>query len=305
MGVWVADGRGLENDTFEKSMTAIGCEVCVVDISWTKSEARIEHLLMSQHFDYLLHMPYGTCVDPKCIPYFSRRYRVPTILWGTDDDWLFFADVPHSTKILGPFHDWIVTNHEPCVHEYRKIGCHNVLLEKITYSRSVWEGDINSDRETDVYFCGRANFNRKKYVDVLRGMGVNFKFNWTDETPLPLEDMVNRYKQAKIAINFTISVRSGIYNNQMKGRIFEGMAGGCMVLSEYCPTIEKYFTIGEHLDVFRDEEEMVRKVKFYLENENERKRIAEAGFSAVKAYVEEDKFERIFKTIEDSGPLGL
>lgn len=60
-------------------------------------------------------------------------------------------------------------------------------------------------------------------------------------------------------------------------RMFDVMACGGFLLTEYRPFMDRFFHIGEHLDVFRTREELAEKVQYYLEHDDERKRTAQAG----------------------------
>lgn len=60
-------------------------------------------------------------------------------------------------------------------------------------------------------------------------------------------------------------------------RVYDVLAAGGFLLTEYRPQIEKEFLIGEHLDCFRSPEEARQKAKFYLEHPEKREEIARAG----------------------------
>ncbi|RJP18476.1 MAG: hypothetical protein C4527_28940 [Candidatus Omnitrophota bacterium] len=81
------------------------------------------------------------------------------------------------------------------------------------------------------------------------------------------------YQNSKININ--------IFNVQCVNaptvRIFDVMACGGFLLTEYRPFTEELFRIGVELDVFHSHEELREKVIYYLEQEEQRERIARAG----------------------------
>ncbi len=64
-------------------------------------------------------------------------------------------------------------------------------------------------------------------------------------------------------------------------RMFDIMACGGFLLTEYRPFIDDMFRIGVELDVFRNREELLKKTLFYLENEDKRRDIANAGYDKV------------------------
>lgn len=66
----------------------------------------------------------------------------------------------------------------------------------------------------------------------------------------------------------------------MSARDYRVMASGGFLLTNHCPDIENWFVIGEECDVYRSIPECIDKIRYYLEHEDERMRIAENGYKA-------------------------
>jgi spore maturation protein CgeB len=66
---------------------------------------------------------------------------------------------------------------------------------------------------------------------------------------------------------------------QIKGRLFQGVGGGAMMLNEYCPEMEQLFEIGKEIITFEygNLDEMRDKLAWYLSHDNEREKIARTG----------------------------
>ena len=79
--------------------------------------------------------------------------------------------------------------------------------------------------------------------------------------------------RAKIGINFSYSVDK----HQLKGRVFETMHAGAMLLETKSPQTEALFKDGVDYVSFSDKEDMVSKINYYLAHEEERKMIAKSG----------------------------
>ncbi len=73
--------------------------------------------------------------------------------------------------------------------------------------------------------------------------------------------------------------RSGLFY-QPKGRLFQAVGGRAMGLNEYSPELEELFEIGKEIVTFEYGEigDLREKLKFYVTHDNERERIATAGF---------------------------
>ena len=91
---------------------------------------------------------------------------------------------------------------------------------------------------------------------------------------------VNYYKEmpyvfALSDINLNISVK-GIKSG-MPQRALDVMASGGFLLSNYQPELVECFSYGEDMVVYESMEDAVEKCRFYLENDDLRKEIAQRG----------------------------
>ena len=92
------------------------------------------------------------------------------------------------------------------------------------------------------------------------------------------EEMPKAFYVSKINLNITSrSIDSGIPQ-----RVFDIMASGGFVLTNYQPELEEYFEIGKDLEVFHDLDELMEKVDYYLAHEEARIRIAMNGYRKVR-----------------------
>lgn len=64
-------------------------------------------------------------------------------------------------------------------------------------------------------------------------------------------------------------------------RVYDVLACGGFLLSQYRPVLEEQFTIGEDLDVFHTPNELAEKINYYLQHVDERKAIAQHGQQTV------------------------
>ncbi len=94
------------------------------------------------------------------------------------------------------------------------------------------------------------------------------------------EEQAKIYRNSRINLHFTHrSVSSGVPQE-----VFEIMAAGGFVLTNFQPEITENFVVGEHLETFVNEKELLEKIAYYLEHEEERAQIARAGQQAVREY---------------------
>lgn len=150
--------------------------------------------------------------------------------------------------------------------------------------------DFGLKKNYDVVFIGQNFGNRQIYVDYLKSNGVNvdvFGFGW-DTGKVTQTQMIEIFNKAKIVLNFSSSAGHPELKF-LKGRVFEIPATGAFLLTEECEELDNYFRVGIELDRFTTKEEMLEKVKYYLQNDKQREVIAENG---KKKVLENYTFER-------------
>jgi len=83
----------------------------------------------------------------------------------------------------------------------------------------------------------------------------------------------------------------------MSVRDYKVMAAGGFLLTEYCPGMETWFKLGEECESYTTKEEALDKIKYYLSNEDKRKKMAESGYTA--AHAKHKYADRIKQVLED------
>lgn len=139
----------------------------------------------------------------------------------------------------------------------------------------------NIDKTIDIGFCGNI-INRGHLIDHLD------KYNIKKDIFIIGNDMVNSINSYKIHFNCNIS-------NDINYRTFETTGCGTFLLTNYTPGLEKLFDIGKEIVVYESIEDMDNKVKYYLDNPEERNKIANAGHERAKK--DHTYFERAKKLI--------
>ncbi|MBR5598465.1 MAG: glycosyltransferase [Alphaproteobacteria bacterium] len=104
------------------------------------------------------------------------------------------------------------------------------------------------------------------------------------------------YSSAKIVLNDHREdmLKEGFINN----RVFDVTATGTMLISDYMPEIEKIY--GDSIPMYKTEEDLVRLVKYYLDNPKEREELAlKAKNITLKNFTEKNIGEMFFRLISD------
>lgn len=106
-----------------------------------------------------------------------------------------------------------------------------------------------------------------------------------------LKEMPFVFRQSKINLNCTMrSIQTGIPQ-----RIWDVLACRGFLITNNQPEIHEYFTVGKHLETYDSDEELLEKINYYLTHDDEREKIANAGYEEVVA--KHDILQRIISII--------
>lgn len=200
-------------------------------------------------------------------------------------DWLPINEISNSKK-LKIF--WSIDSH--CVLEQHRELCRILNIDILLNStesylpkfdglvkKSYWFPNSYSDelifpknikKTVDIGFCGNV-LNRGHVINSLD------KYDIKKDIFVIGDDMVDVINSYKIHLNCNIS-------NDINYRTFETTGCETFLLTNYTPGLEKLFDIGKEIVVYNDLNDLDNKVKYYLENEEERKLIAKAGYERSK-----------------------
>ena len=107
-------------------------------------------------------------------------------------------------------------------------------------------------------------------------------------------EMPKIFHLSKINLIFTSQpIRTGL-----PLRLWDILGAGGFALTNFQSEIPEYFEVGKDLDIYASEEELMEKIRYYLEHEKERQAIAESGYRKAKEqYSLELRVKQILKTV--------
>lgn len=186
---------------------------------------------------------------------------------------------------------WSIDSH--CVLDMHKNICKNLKINILLNStegfiadfkdcvdKSFWFPNAYPDdvinpiadiiKINDIGFCGNLG-NRIDWVMHLH------KFNIKQDVFVIGDSMVRAINSYKIHFNRNIS-------NDINYRTFETTGCKTLLLTNYTPGLEKLFNIGQEIVVYDNINDLEEKIKFLLNNKQQRKQIEECGYSRAKKY---------------------
>ncbi len=260
----------------------------------------------------------------------TARVGTVTFNWFSDDHWRFESFSRYWASL---FH-WVVTTDASAVEKYRAIGCERVILSQWACNHFLYKPS-NVAQDIDVSFIGQVHSSRRKYIRGIRDAGIDVQCwgrGW-EHGRLGQEEMMRLYSRSKINLNFTESsaqwqwkpltkvvlkrradgsLRLNTWREmrgslrtllsrprpQIKARNFEIPGSGGFLLTSTADRLEEYYVPGKEIAVFDGESDLVEKIRFYLQHDDEREAIRRAGYErTMRDHTFEKRFRDIFRTM--------
>jgi hypothetical protein len=152
-------------------------------------------------------------------------------------------------------------------------------------------------RSIDVAFFGQVNSYRVYRTDFLQ---VLEKYQKTSvisasksgTSSYSYSEMFEILNRSKLGVNFSRSVKDA---EQLKGRVWEVLLSGSLLLEQKNSQILYFFEPGKHFIFFESPSELEEQIEYFLHHENERRKIAEEGMKRARyLQMENSLFKHIF-----------
>jgi len=135
----------------------------------------------------------------------------------------------------------------------------------------------NFKRDTDVIFSGSFGLgreDRQKVLKYLEDNGINLVKGGSEcGDHYPTQEYADKYKKSKMALSFATACGVDVVN----ARVFEVMHCGALLMNHKSEELTKLYTPGVDYVEWTDEVDLLNKVRYYLEHEEERLSIAANG----------------------------
>lgn len=239
-------------------------------------------------------------LDREFADYVRDRTASTSLILFSDDDWRF----DHSVQYAGHY-DFALTTCEEAYREFRRRGCDGVILTQWGCNPDMYY-PVEEKKRYDVTFVGQPYRGRPELVTFLKEEGVNIRVwgsGW-EQFPqlrdiahgfLPHHKIIDVFGASRIVLAMAWCSADG-KTPQIKGRTFEYAACRAFQLTNYDKRIGNFFRAGEEIVFYHGREDLAEKIEYYLEHEQEREKIAEAGYRrALQDHTWEKRFDHIFE----------
>tara|TARA_Y100001960_G_C14762213_1_gene874782 strand:- start:1424 stop:2713 length:1290 start_codon:yes stop_codon:yes gene_type:complete len=284
-----------------------------VDLYLEKGKSGFENyvtdFVIEKKIDYVLFSPLSP--DPTVDPIFLEKLHSLTtlIMLFTDSEYYFekihryYAQLSDLVMHVGNFNTL----------SWYKLLDIKVMHFNDYFNTVCYKGGEPRNPDIEVSFVGNiGQANRRQYLDFLGQEGLDPEVYGlgTKNGVVSFDKMVDVWHRSKINLHFTSlsSPNSFILNHslinqrikQYKGRILEVPLSGGFLLTEYMPDLDRFLKVGEECAVFYSKEDLLEKIKYYLEHDEERERIAKNGYErGMRDYDFRSGVGRLFEILRD------
>lgn len=260
----------------------------------------------------------------------TRKNGAITFNWFADDHWRF----DNFSKYWAPYFNWVATTDSRAIEKYQKIDCKNVIKTQWGCNHFLYK-PLNLPKIYDVTFIGQPHGERKKIIEKIKRANINIEC-WGKGWPnrkVSQGEMIRIFSQSKI--NFNLTKSSGNINlkelakiflkrknkksiqldnplhwidnfksflgkrrEQIKGRNFEIPGYQGFLITGDADNLRDYYEEGKEMVIYKDTKDIIEKIKYYLEHDEEREAIAQAGYErTLQDHTYEKRFNDIFERI--------
>lgn len=268
-------------------------------------------------------------ISKKTVREISRGSQI-TYNWFSDDIWRFES----FSKYYAPLFDYVSTTDYAAIKKYKAINYRNVIQTQFACNQFLYKPQ-KTKKIHDITFIGQKYGNREKMAkDIEKNkLGLECWGSGWNNGRVSQGEMIKIFSNSRININFSASFPSTkltlrdmgaiflrremngkirvydykewiprlklgfkTYRPQLKGRTFEISGCGGFQLSEYADDLEQYYKFDKELVIFNNAKGLIANLKYYLENDKEREKVALAGYKrTLKDHTYEKRFNAIFK----------
>jgi spore maturation protein CgeB len=263
----------------------------------------------------------GFTINSDTINAIKQLENITTINWS--------ADYPRNFEYhieTGPYFDYLFTSAADGLKNYRKRGHKNGHWLPFACDADIHKPIDVSEKEREKYSCdvcfvGSNYPERVAILEKLSGFNLGIWGIGWDKLPSnsPLkqhirggvsrpEEWTKIYSCSKIVLNIlslkldgAIDLVDPEYGHIANTRVFEALGCGAFQLVELKSDVIKLFKTGDHLVCYEDSNQLIKLIKYYLNNPEDRKRIANNGRRiAIEKHTYQHRINEILSTISNN-----
>ncbi len=310
-------GHSYEYNNFYLGLKDIDHEVMIFDymaelreLGKAAMNARLIEVAKETSPDLAIFSLYTDQLEPESVQ--KLRSYTKTFCFFHDDTWR----VEYSRFWARQF-DYFSTPDIYGEYKYAEIGLKNAIHFPFGVNERLYR-KLDAPKRHDVTFVGGWHPYREWLIKRLRKAGISVEvagYRWPAGM-VSHDGMVKLFNESRINLNMSNSaswdarylasspralinrLRSRKTVEQLKARHFEINGCGAFQLSYYVDGLEHYYEIGKEIGIYIDADDLVEKVRMYLNDDSLMESVALAGYRRTLAeHTFARRFETVFKRI--------
>ena len=224
-----------------------------------------------------------------------------TVNFGFDDSHSFWGRKIKSgwegnAGIADAYNICITSQYMNDVIKYDKTGARSIFLPPGGNQKFFGSSKPNIKRKIPVSFIGQKYGIRESVIEFLESNGVyvyTAGLGW-DKGSVSQNEMMDIYHDSLLTLGFGFMGKAG--NVRLKGRDFEVTMTGAAYITSFNQDLAKYFVDGKEIIFYKDKNDLLDKIKFYLNNPE---KAIEIGLNArIKSLKEHTWEQRWLKVLD-------
>ena len=279
---------------------------------------RIISLCKKKNYDYLF-ISKGNHIKPSTLKKIKKLNKnCKLISWSQDDMYAWHNRSIYYTLGL-KYYDLIVTqkSYNCDANELPNLGARRILLQNKSFLPKIHKPCNDCAKikiKHDVLFIGSAEYERFNSMNYLAKNGIKiniygsgwdkqyYKKNAHKNLILNFKNLINdEYSNAINCSKISLCFLRKINRDQQTSRTVEIPACGGFLMSERTKEQTKLFEEGVEAEYFNSDDELLRKIKFYLKNENKRLNIVKNALlkCKIKNYSYQNRAKEIIEFVNE------
>ncbi|PWT81518.1 MAG: hypothetical protein C5B58_09720 [Acidobacteria bacterium] len=285
--------------------------------------AQVQKAQARSGLDLLLTYFYNACVEPGVIRSIGSR-GIVTVNWFCNASYQF-----HLVSAIAPEYHYCLVPEKFRLEDYRRIGATPIYCQEAA-NPDTYRPYPEKERY-DAGFVGQAYGERPSMVRWIIDHGIDAHVwgagwdfyrsrrpslnpvRWGKHENIPkiasrliggvLSDteLVRTFSRTKVNLGFSAcwaDETAGSRVTQIRLRDFEIPMSGGFYLTEYQDELGEFFDLDKEIVCYRNKEELLEKIRFYLRRPDLRNQIREAGRRrCMNEHTWEERFVRVFSEI--------
>lgn len=237
-------------------------------------------------FDLNFWVDWGEDGMVQVMGYEPEWPKKPVIYWATD------THVGYDYRLYrAKMSDMVFNSQRTGMEGFIRDGIKDPVYEPPCFDPQAYPRIELSYKKYDIGFVGHVNSqNRIEALDRMFKEFPNFYFGQK-----LFEEASRKYAESRICFNIS-------WLDDINMRCLEVMGSGNFLLTNDIPALHDFFVSGKHCVMYKSLDEAVELAKYYLEHEDERNAITEAGYEEVnKNHTIGVRVKSIFETLGNRG----